>query len=93
MMARRWSPGLKLMLATPSRPRSLSSATFIGPGEGAVPGAGCGNAVERAVWKVDLLHHLVDMAVEHRHRAERLEVIQRAGAVLGAPAPGRIDRP
>jgi len=34
--------------------RSLSSATFIGPGEGAEPGAGCGNAVERAVWKVTL---------------------------------------
>src|ERR1700733_2063272 len=42
---------------------------------------------------LDLLHHLVDMAVEHRHRAETLEVIQRAGAVLGAPAPLRIDRP
>ena len=32
----------------------LSSGTFIGPGDGAVPGAGCGNAVERAVWKVTL---------------------------------------
>src|SRR5882762_5458256 len=42
---------------------------------------------------LDLLHHLVDVAVEHRHRTEALEVIQRAGAVLGAPAPGRIDRP
>src|SRR3984893_7087229 len=40
-----------------------------------------------------LLHHLVDMAVEHGHRAETLEVIQRAGAVLGAPAPFRVDRP
>src|SRR5882724_4779110 len=42
---------------------------------------------------LDLLHHLVDVAVEHCHRTEALEVIQRAGAVLGAPAPGRIDRP
>src|SRR5882672_5425991 len=42
---------------------------------------------------LDLLHHLVDMAIEYRHRAKTLEVIQRAGAVLGAPAPGRINRP
>ena len=54
MMARRWLPGLKLTLATPSNVRSLLSSTFIGPGEGALPGAGCGNAVERAVWKVTL---------------------------------------
>ena len=43
-----------MMLAVPSMVRSLPSATFIGPGEGAAPGAGCGNAVERAVWKVRL---------------------------------------
>src|SRR6202012_3058676 len=49
MMARRSSPLLKLMLATPSMLRSLLSSTFIGPGEGALPGAGCGKAVERAV--------------------------------------------
>ena len=42
------------MLAMPSTLRSLASSTFIGPGEGAVPGAGCGKAVERAVWKVTL---------------------------------------
>src|SRR5450759_1362635 len=42
---------------------------------------------------LDLLHHLVDVAVQHRHRAKTLEVIQRAGAVLGAPAPLRIHRP
>src|SRR5262249_38093226 len=47
-------PILKLMLAMPSTLRSFESSTFIGPGEGAVPGAGCGNAVERAVWKVTL---------------------------------------
>ena len=37
------------------RPRTLrrrSSATFIGPGDGAVPGAGCGKAVDIAVWNV-----------------------------------------
>jgi len=81
------SPGLKLMLATPSSERSLSSGTFIGPGEGAEPGAGCGKAVERAVWKVTLPSPSASpggYAVEHGHRAKAFEVIQRAGAVLGA---------
>src|SRR5262249_834237 len=31
--------------------------------------------------------------VEHRHRAEALEVVERARRVFGAPAPGWIDRP
>ena len=48
------------MVAVPSRVRSLSRrATFIGPGAGAVPGAGCGKAVERAVWKVDVAFNLL----------------------------------
>src|ERR1700738_1072771 len=34
---------------------------------------------------LDLLHHLVDVAVQYGYRAEALEVIQGAGAVLGAP--------
>src|SRR4029453_19102785 len=54
MIARRCSFFLNVTLAMPSMLRSLSSATFIGPGEGAEPGAGCGKAVERAVWKVTL---------------------------------------
>jgi len=54
MMARRCCPGLKVTSATPSTERSLALSTFIGPGEAAVPGAGCGKAVERAVWKVTL---------------------------------------
>src|SRR5215467_11273621 len=41
----------------------------------------------------DLLHDLVDVTVEHRDRAEALEVIERARRVFGAPPPGRIDRP
>src|SRR5258708_17421527 len=41
----------------------------------------------------DLLHDLVNVAVEHRHRAEALEVVERARRVFGAPAPGWIDRP
>src|SRR6188508_2139270 len=41
-------------LVMPSTERSCSAGTVIGPGEGAVPGAGWGKAVERAVWKVML---------------------------------------
>src|SRR4029077_12792550 len=41
----------------------------------------------------NLLHHLVDVAVEHGHRAEALEIFERAGAILGPPAPLRVDGP
>src|SRR5690242_2130348 len=41
----------------------------------------------------DLLHHLVDVAVEHGHRAEAFQEIERPRAVVGTPAPGRIDAP
>src|SRR5512144_2194540 len=54
MMARRCSFCLKVTQAMPSMLRNLSSGTFIGPGDGAAPGAGCGKAVDRAVWKVTL---------------------------------------
>src|SRR5271166_657135 len=55
MMARRSWFCLNVTLAIPSMVRSLSAGTsFIGPGDAAVPGAGCGNAVERAVWNVTL---------------------------------------
>ena len=54
VMARRCSFCLNVTLAVPSMVRSLSSGTLIGPGESAVPGTGCGNAVERAVWNVTL---------------------------------------
>src|SRR6266851_5710636 len=53
---------------------------------------GGARGVERDV-ALDLLHHLVDMAVQHRHRAVTLEILERARAVLGAPAPLRIHRP
>ena len=33
---------------------SAAVTSFIGPGAGAVPGAGWGNAVDAAVWKVML---------------------------------------
>ena len=41
----------------------------------------------------DFLHDLVDVTVEHRHRSETLEIVERARRVFGAPAPGRIDAP
>ena len=41
----------------------------------------------------DFLHHLMDVAVQHRHGAEPLQVRQRPRAVVGAPAPLGIHRP
>src|SRR3984893_8823651 len=41
----------------------------------------------------DFLHQLVDMAIEHRDRAEPFEQSERLGRILGAPAPFRIDGP
>ena len=41
----------------------------------------------------DLLHELVDVAVENGHRAEALEIAERDGSVVRTPAPARIDRP
>ena len=40
-----------------------------------------------------LLHDLMDVAVQDRDRAEALEVGERLGGVVGAPAPRRIDAP
>src|SRR6185503_2811289 len=45
-----WCPRRNSTLAIPSTLRSWLASTFNGPGEGAVPGAGCGNAVDIAVW-------------------------------------------
>src|SRR5215472_16894517 len=42
---------------------------------------------------LDLLHDLVDVTVEYRHRAEALEIVESARRVFCAPAPGWIDRP
>src|SRR5512143_3598395 len=41
----------------------------------------------------DLLHDLVDVAVEHGHRTEPLQHGERLHAVVGAPAPFGINRP
>lgn len=43
-------PATTRTCVVPSAVRNLPGSIFIGPGLGAVPGAGCGNAVERAVW-------------------------------------------
>src|SRR5436305_4477211 len=40
--------------STPSTVRSCSAGTFMGPGAGAWPGAGWGNAVDIALWNVTL---------------------------------------
>src|SRR5262249_13573487 len=36
---------------------------------------------------LNLLHHLVDVAIEHSHRAEPLQELESARAIVGAPAP------
>ena len=50
--ARLCDPATKLTLRIPSTSRSLSAGTFMGPGEAALPGAGCGKAVDIAEWNV-----------------------------------------
>ena len=50
--ARLWFFMTAFTSVMPRTLRSLSSATFIGPGALAGPGAGCGNAVDIAVWNV-----------------------------------------
>ena len=85
------------MLATPSTLRSLSSGDLhrAGRGRGArrrLRKGGRARGMESDV-AFHLLHHLMDVAVEHRHRAEALEQLKRPAAVLGAPAPFRINRP
>src|ERR1700691_1859192 len=47
-------PCSTVTVESPSMDRSWSEGTTIGPGEGALPGAGCGKAVDSAVWKVML---------------------------------------
>ena len=49
--ARRSLPGTKVTVEMPSTSRSRSAGTIIGPGVGALPGTGCGNAVDdRGMW-------------------------------------------
>ena len=48
-MASEPRPGMNVTSAMPSTLLSLDASTLIGPGAGAVPGAGWGNAVDIAV--------------------------------------------
>ena len=41
----------------------------------------------------DLLHHLMNVAVQHRDGPETFEMGKRAGAVVRAPPPLRVHRP
>jgi hypothetical protein len=47
-------PRLTSTLVSPSKVRSFSAGTSMGPGDAAVPGAGCGKAVDIAVCNVTL---------------------------------------
>src|SRR5689334_252223 len=42
---------------------------------------------------LDLLDDLVDVAIEHGHRAEALQIAERAAGIRGTPAPLLVDRP
>jgi hypothetical protein len=48
-IARDYFPSTHSTLVRPSRLGNWSAGTLMGPREGAVPGQGCGNAVELAV--------------------------------------------
>lgn len=50
MMASGALPRTRETVVMPRYLRNSPAGTVIGPGEDAVPGAGCGKAVERAVW-------------------------------------------
>ena len=62
-----------------------------------MPGAGCGNAVERAVWKVTLPSTFCMIwwmwPLSTVTEPKRLRIAERLRSVLGAPAPFGIDRP
>src|SRR5205814_6017290 len=42
---------------------------------------------------LDFLLDLMDVAVEHGHRTEALQVTERAGSILSAPPPFLVNRP
>ena len=96
-MASRCSFCLNVTLAMPSTVRSLSAgklSSALGRALRPAPAAGrpWSGGVEGDV-AFHLLHDLVDMAVQHRDRAEALQEASAWAAVVGAPAPVRIDRP
>ena len=71
--------------------------TVSGPGPSPDPGlrlgiGGGAGGVESDV-AFHLLHDLVDMAVQDRHRTEAAQIGQRFFGIAGAPAPGFLDGP
>ena len=62
-----------------------------------MPGAGCGNAVDAAVWKVTLpstfwmIWWMCPLSTVTE--AEALQIAERAAGVRGTPAPRFVDRP
>ena len=92
MMARPDWPWTRATRVTPRVERKRPAGrSLIGPGDAAVPGAGCGNAVEQRGVKGDvslhLLHDLMDVAVQHGHRPEPAQEGERLRAIIRAPAP------
>jgi hypothetical protein len=75
---------------------SLPAGTTIGPACGAVPAQAAGmRSTSRYGTHIalHLLHHLVNVPVQHRHRAEALQIGQRLRRIRRAPAPLRIHHP
>src|ERR1700728_1472028 len=42
---------------------------------------------------LDLLHDLMNVSVQHRHRPEAAQLTEELFRIPGAPAPGLVDRP
>ena len=97
MMASRPCPRRTPTLVMPSNPCSSLAGTSFGPGAGAVPGAGCGKAVERAVWKVTLPSTFCMSwwmwPLSTVTEPKRSSSASACGRILRAPAPFGSDGP
>src|SRR5579859_3158930 len=72
-------------LVMPSLPAGASGATLSGPGPSPTPAAGCGEAVERAVWNVTLsTFRTISVAHEREHPGVRIGAAQ---SLEGAEGP------
>src|ERR1700689_1050709 len=58
-------------------------------------GLGVGRRARRMEGHValDLLHDLMNVSVQHRHRAETAQLAEELFRIPGTPAPGFVDRP
>jgi len=84
-------PALEGNVGNPeNRAQSCRRRPSVGPARAPRPALAAGRRSNRAGVEcdvaLDLLHDLVNVTVEHRDRAEALEVIERARRVFGAPA-------